>query len=266
MRPSNNERLRRAVLAGCALAVAACAAPRQDPISSADPAPAAQLAPGGGSTAPGVLPLDDEEERTPFDGPRPVPFGLLFPAVAPTFEDISPDSSTGQGVDGNAASGGRVNGMAAVPSQPGTFYAASEWGGLYKSVDGGDTWNHLPGHIPQATWDVEVDPSAPLTVYATSFPEGRKESISGIQVSRDGGVTWSPTARPGPYPASTCSNQQQTEPAAFGIAIRPDNPDFVFVGTECGVAVSQDAGHSWSYRRPSPRSARTSTATASPTS
>jgi hypothetical protein len=39
------------------------------------------------------------------------------------------------------------------------MYAATEFGGLYKSVNGGDTWQHLDGHRPVATWDVKVNPA-----------------------------------------------------------------------------------------------------------
>ena len=79
-----------------------------------------------------------------------------------TITDINPDQSTLDPADPDGASGGRVNGLAAVVGDPDTYYAASEWGGLYKTTDftnAGGQWFRLESHLPMVTWDVEVDPS-----------------------------------------------------------------------------------------------------------
>ena len=104
--------------------------------------------------------------------------------------DISPDQSGLDATDPNGASGGRVNGLGVDRSTPARSYAASEWGGLFRSNDNGLTWTHLEGHVPTATWDVEVDPTNSNRVYATSFYDGRVNSRAGINVSTDGGATW----------------------------------------------------------------------------
>ena len=59
--------------------------------------------------------------------------------------DINPSSSTLASSDADGASGGRVNGLARADAT--TFYAASEWGGLYKSSDTGNTWSRLDAHL-----------------------------------------------------------------------------------------------------------------------
>ena len=132
------------------------------------------------------------------------------------------------------------------------FYAASEWGGLYKSTDGGDRWSFLSGHLPMATWDVEVDPGNTGNVYATSFYDGRFNSVSGIQVSHDAGVTWThpPTATP-PL-AYNSAQARKDELTAFGIAVRPDATQRVYIGTNCGLAVSTNAGITWNFVDPTP--------------
>jgi uncharacterized repeat protein (TIGR01451 family) len=183
-----------------------------------------------------------------------------------SFTDINPDSSTLDATDPDGASGGRINGLASVANSNQVFYAATEWGGLYQSVDGGLTWSRLDGHLPVATWDVAVDPVTANTVYATSFYDGRVAPISGIQVSYDAGATWThpPTAHPDPAlegtpddntpdPGFSCLNAaRRTEPSAFGIGIRPDAPANVFIGTNCGVAISDDSGATWRFVDPSP--------------
>lgn len=169
-----------------------------------------------------------------------------------TFENVSPENSDTDGNDPDGASGGRVNGLAVDPQDPLVQYAASEWGGLYKTTDGGLTWAHLTGHLPVVTWDVEVDPSNPSRVFATSFFDGKINTRSGINVSLDGGVTWARPASASP-PASSCFiASDQTEGSTYGIAIDPDTPANVFVGTSCGLAISADSGATWTYQDPTP--------------
>src|SRR5687767_12586455 len=73
-------------------------------------------------------------------------------AAAPyALDDVNPDASIiAQGR--NNSQGGRVNGLKVVPGGNQVAYAASEWGGVYKTTDGAATWTHLGEHRPQATF------------------------------------------------------------------------------------------------------------------
>jgi hypothetical protein len=167
-----------------------------------------------------------------------------------TIKDINPNQSNSSDPDG--ASGGRVNHVRVDPRNASRMFAASEFGGLFRSIDGGLTWAHLDGHVPTVTWDVRVDPTNSNKVYATSFYDGRVNSQSGINVSRDGGNTWAHPASATP-PAGFCTTTtRRSEPAAFGIAIDPATPSHVFIGTNCGLAISLDAGVTWNYVDPTP--------------
>src|SRR5215204_3139217 len=111
---------------------------------------------------------------------------LMFGAPAfsqVSFTDINPNQSTLHPSDPDGASGGRVNGLASVARDPNVYYAATEWGGLYKSTDRGRIWFRLDRHQPVATWDVEVNPRQPERVITTSFYDGRVTSQAGINVS-----------------------------------------------------------------------------------
>ena len=132
------------------------------------------------------------------------------------------------------------------------MYAASEWGGLFKSTDTGRSWQQLPGHMPVATWDVEVDPANVNRVYATSLYDGRAASRAGINVSTDAGVTWNQAATATPAAGFCADLARRAEPSAFGIAIDPVTPRNVYVGTNCGLALSRDSGATWSFVDPSP--------------
>jgi hypothetical protein len=149
----------------------------------------------------------------------------------------------------SGGSGGRVHNLASSPAHPGEIYAASELGGLFKSSDGGLSWSHLDGHLPTKTWDVAVDPGG-VTVYATSFYDGRVSSLSGIEVSHDAGVTWTHPASATP-PPGLCG-ERRSQPSGFGIAIRPGAPNEVLAGTNCGLARSTDAGATWTFVDPTP--------------
>jgi uncharacterized repeat protein (TIGR01451 family) len=176
-------------------------------------------------------------------------------AVTPgttTFNDINPDNGPGlplvQCPDPCASqhNGGRVNGLAVSPGlpeglAPDTYYAASEVGGLFKSTDGGGHWVHLDTHVPHLTWDVETEIGG-LRVYATSFFDGRAEPLTGIQVSSNGGQTWTHASVPVP---AGCPSALVNQPSAFGIALRPGTPEEVLVGTNCGLARSLDHGDTW---------------------
>src|ERR1041384_68290 len=166
--------------------------------------------------------------------------------------EINPSQSTLDPSDPDGASGGRVNGLAIDPQNQNVLYGASEWGGIFKSSDAGRTWTRLDGHLPTATWDVEVSPADANPVIATSFYDGRVNSLAGINVSNDGGVTWvhpPPTIRP----ANFCKDDaRRSEPSAFGIAFDPANPQNVYVGTNCGLAVSNNGGTTWRYVDPTP--------------
>lgn len=166
-----------------------------------------------------------------------------------TIRDVNPSRSDNTDPDG--ASGGRVNGLGRA-SNGSAFYAASEWGGLYRSLDSGQTWAHLDGHVPTVTWDVEVSRVDAQRVYATSFYDGRVNSIAGINVSTDGGVTWTHPASATP-PAGFCTTAARRDnPAAFGISIDPDSVEHVYIGTNCGLAISRDAGATWTFVDPTP--------------
>jgi photosystem II stability/assembly factor-like uncharacterized protein len=180
--------------------------------------------------------------------------GLLWCKIGKvTITDINPDQSSRDATAAwGCASGGRVNGLAVDPNNNLIQYAATEWGGLYKSTNGGRNWTHLDGHVPQAMWDVEVDPSNSNRVYATSFYDGRVNSIAGINVSTNGGKTWTHPATATPSAIFCTDLNRRTQPSAFGICIDPDNNQNVYIGTNSGLAISTDSGVTWTFVDPTP--------------
>jgi hypothetical protein len=67
---------------------------------------------------------------------------------------------------------------------------ATESGGLFRSVDGGASWNHLDGLPPFRLFDVKYAPSDDNIVVATAMRDSRVVNGGGIWRSIDGGDTW----------------------------------------------------------------------------
>jgi hypothetical protein len=173
---------------------------------------------------------------------------LSAPAYA-GITDINPDVSSNS--DADAATGGRVNGLASVAGNNQVFYAASEKGGLFKTTNATTSWTRLNTFLQMRAWDVAVDPSNANNVYATSGYDGRINSLSGIEVSTDAGATWTHPATANPPAAFTCSTgNAKTQPAAWGIAVQPGATQNVYIGTNCGLAISTNSGSTWTFVDP----------------
>jgi photosystem II stability/assembly factor-like uncharacterized protein len=165
-----------------------------------------------------------------------------------SIREINPTRSN---IGGNNATGGRVNHLGRATDT--VIYAASEFGGLFKSTDAGRTWTRLDSHLPTRVSDVKASPADPGRVIATSIYDGRINSFAGINVSSDGGATWTkPASATPPSPTFCLVIGSFSEPSAFGIAFDPENPTHVFVGTNCGLAASTDGGLSWTLINPGP--------------
>ena len=183
---------------------------------------------------------------------------LLFSApsvqaiITSQIVNISPVTSDQDGSNPNSASGGRVNQLATHPTDDDIFFAASEYGGLYTTTDAGRNWSYVSGHVPQVMWDVKFSPINANIVVATSFFDGKTNPRSGINISTDAGVTWSVPATARPDLADCATAARQSEPAAFGIAFDPQNPSNIYVGTNCGLAISTNNGSTWDFVDPTP--------------
>lgn len=115
------------------------------------------------------------------------------------------------------------------PSDPGTLYASghpAEGGnlGFIASTDGGANWEQVsPGEDgPVDFHQMTVSPADPAVVYG---------AFGGLQVSRDGGKTWSVA---GPLPERL-----------IDLAASARDDDTLYAATESGLLVSNDAGGTW---------------------
>ena len=121
--------------------------------------------------------------------------------------------------------------------------------GLYKTVDGGKTWN-LVLEIDKNTGvtDVEFDPSNPDVLYAAAYQRRRQiwsllggGPNSGIFKSTDNGETW----------RQVKTGLPEGDIGKIGLAVTPANPNLVYATVEAndkekGFYRSANRGESWS--------------------
>ncbi|MEE8191559.1 MAG: hypothetical protein V3T74_02365 [Gemmatimonadales bacterium] len=121
--------------------------------------------------------------------------------------------------------------------------------GLYKTTDGGETWEQVLA-ISENTGvtDVHFDPRNPDVLYAAAYQRRRHVWVllnggpeSGIYKSTDAGATWRKINKGLP----------KGDKGRIGLAVSPIDPDVVYAiveatGDKGGFFRSQDGGENWS--------------------
>jgi photosystem II stability/assembly factor-like uncharacterized protein len=138
--------------------------------------------------------------------------------------------------------GGRALSIAVASNNAKHMVVATETGGLFRTFDGGASWQRLDGLPNFKTIDVAIPSLAPDTVIATTESQYRTINDGGIWRSTDDGATWHQPTGWAPPPGPDCPDR----PGAYGISHMPLSHTF-YVGTDCGLAISNDDGATWSH-------------------
>lgn len=117
-----------------------------------------------------------------------------------------------------------IHALAMSPTDPNHLYAFVVGVGAFESVDGGRTWQRLPGQLPP---DVMALAASTDALFAGSLR-------SGLLRSSDGGKSWEPAT----------SGLDTTY--LMALAAPPTAPSTVYAGTDTGLFRSTDSGTTWS--------------------
>ncbi len=142
------------------------------------------------------------------------------------------------------AAGGRVSRVAGVPGDPLTYYFAASASGVWKSTDGGVTWEPIFDEQPiSSIGSIAVAPSDPNIIYVGSGEANIRSNVgagNGIYKSTDAGKTW--------------KHVWNQEGQIGTMIVHPANPDIAFAAVlghvfgpngERGVYRTKDGGKTW---------------------
>jgi photosystem II stability/assembly factor-like uncharacterized protein len=141
--------------------------------------------------------------------------------------------------------GGRVLAVTGVTSQPNTYYFGAVAGGVWKTTDGGVSWDPLfEKQTTSSIGSIAVSESDPNVIYVGTGEACIRGNISfgdGVYRSNDGGKTW--------------NNIGLKDSRYIGaVIVHPTNPDVAFVAalghaygknTERGIFRTRDGGKTW---------------------
>jgi len=133
---------------------------------------------------------------------------------------------------------GTATALAQSPRDERILYVGTDDGALWRTLDGGVSWErigeNLPGvEKPLYVSDIEPSPFRSETVYLTLDGHRSNDFAAHVFVSTDSGGTWERLTEGLP------------ESSVRTIAVDPVNPDLLFVGNEEGCFVSTDRGARW---------------------
>ena len=146
---------------------------------------------------------------------------------------------------GPAAMSGRITAIDAVVSNPDIIYAGAASGGVWKTENGGTTWNSIFDENPIINIGaIAIQQSNPSVVWVGTGEGNPRNSVNlggGLFKSLDGGKTWK-------------SMGLEKTKNIHRVIIDPTNPNIVYVGAignpfadhpERGVFKTMDGGKTW---------------------
>ena len=145
----------------------------------------------------------------------------------------------GSGLGGTTPTSGRTIAIAIHPTNPNIAYIGTAQGGLYRTKDGGNTWDQLMDtSLSLAIGALTLVPGDPTTLWVGTGECGfAVDSHFGYGVYRIKNADSDQPTLDGPFnkDAATGLTDLMTGRSADGIAVDPNNPDVIYVGTSSAV-------------------------------
>ena len=143
--------------------------------------------------------------------------------------------------------------------QPGVAYAGVKPAALYRSDDGGATWQPVTGLNEHASREEWWEGGGGLILHTLLFPPDRPRriyagiSVAGLFRSDDDGATWTPVNE-GVFSFAAMMtdeaegrkiNHHGVHRCVHKVVIHPEQPDTLFQQNHVGIYRSDDAGDTW---------------------
>ncbi|HEX8294408.1 MAG TPA: MBG domain-containing protein [Pyrinomonadaceae bacterium] len=158
---------------------------------------------------------------------------------APAWTSIGPAPiPNGQTSGVTHAVSGRVTSIAVHPSNPDIAYVGTAQGGVYRTLDGGQTWAAIFDNAQSlAIGSLAIAPSKPSTVYVgTGEPGFSCDSYFGVGVYRIDNADSAAPALSGPFNKDAANADVLSGRAVAKIIVHPTDPNTIFLGSASAVS------------------------------
>lgn len=142
-------------------------------------------------------------------------------------------------IPSNGGGAGRLNCIEFHPTDTNIIWVGSAGGGLWKSLNGGNTWTSNTDELAVlGVTDVIIHPSQPDTMYlATGDANGNHNLSLGVLRSYDGGNSW--------HQSGLIFDISQTLNLSK-LLLNQANPKTLLAGASNGIYITHDGGDNWS--------------------
>ena len=136
-------------------------------------------------------------------------------------------------------------------TDPDTVYAGAEDAALFKTTDGGRTWQELAG-LRTVKGDLWQPGAGGMCVHTIVLDQKNPDRIfiaisaAGVFRSDDAGKTWKPVNQGLKSPWELPDPQAEVGHCVHRICLHPSNPNTLFMQKHWDVMRSENAGESWS--------------------
>ena len=149
--------------------------------------------------------------------------------------NLGPVNKPVNGGTGQPNGNGRINAIAFHPSDPSVIYIGAPAGGLWKTTDGGQTWNSNTDNLPTlGVSSIVVDYTNPDVIYmGTGDRDADNAEGMGVMKSTDGGASWQ------------FAKEGMGDVTVGRIIMHPSNNNILIAATSSGIFKTVDGGANW---------------------
>lgn len=133
---------------------------------------------------------------------------------------------------------GRINAIAFHPTDANTIYIGAPSGGIWKTTNGGTTWENLANNLPKlGVSSILIHPTDPNIIYiGTGDRDANDAPGIGVYKTIDGGNTW------------TQINNTMGNVIVGDMIMHPSDPNTILAATSGGIYKTTNAGATWSLK------------------